>query len=88
MKSKYKIIDLSNNPHDLQPGDMVKLRKGLIVGKRYGIILLRCMRFRWYKTVAQWWYKSDTYNSIRLTNDFIYTIQMLDLTCVKRRIEQ
>lgn len=88
MKSKYKIINLSNNPQDLQPGDMVKLRKGLKIGQRYTIILLRGMRFRWYKTIAKWEYKSPTYNSLKLTNDFIYHTDMLDLTCVKRRIEQ
>lgn len=88
MNKKYKILDLSNNPYDLQPGDMVKLRKGLKVGETYQLQLLRGMRFRWYKTVKHWEYKSDIYNSIMLTNGYIYTIDMLDLTCVKRRIEQ
>ena len=86
MKSKYKILDLSQNMYDIQPGDMVKLHKGLKVGETYQLQLLRGMRFRHYETVAKWVYKSDIYNSIRLANGFIYTPKMLDLTCVKRRI--
>lgn len=87
MKKKYKIIDLSNNPQDLQPGDMVKLRKGLKINKHYGsLTLLQYMRFRYYRAIKDF---SPEYNIMIVDKRNItwyYSIEMLDLTCVKRRI--
>lgn len=92
MKIKYEIIDLTNNPNDLREGDMVKLRKGMRIGREYGIfILLRYMRYRYYHVVLD---KSNRIFKIEggrtkygNTATFSYPICMLDLTCVKRLIK-
>lgn len=87
MKSKYKIINLSNNPQDLQPGDMVKLRKDLKVGKCYGyLVLLRDMRFRYYRIIRGFSLADNIMIADRCNFVWYYSTEMLDLTCVKRRI--
>lgn len=90
MKIKYEILDLTNNPNDLRAGDMVKLRKGMRMGRRYGgYTLYRHMRYTHYHIILDKVGKifhiyggNKTYLTV-----FGYPIHMLDLTCVKRPIK-
>ena len=92
MNIKYEIIDLSNNPNDLQAGDMVKLRKGLRVGKCYaGYTFYKPMRFRYYKVVNSISASGAANIELPLSNGetglWHFPKVMLDLTFVKRPIK-
>lgn len=95
MKIKYEIVDLTNNPQDLQPGDMVKLRKGLKIYQRYDdMTLFPIMRFRYYKTIISTknFFSGDVNVKLTVTSGetefkLFYSSEMLDLTCVKRPIK-
>ena len=92
MKIKYKIIDLSNNPDDLQPGDVVKLCKGMRIGQRYkGWTLYKYMRYTGYHIilgkVGGIFQIEGRKNKCGDSQVFGYPKHMLDLTCVKRLIK-